>query len=304
MKNVFRIETISQLNDILGNEKAKHPLVSIINFDQFDTHNDERMLGAITSSFYTILLKNKCNARMRYGREYYDFQEGTLVCIAPEQILTMEEEEESTSDYNGWGIFFHPDLLRGTHLSQALKNYSFFSYATHEALHLSDKEKSILNNCINNIEEELDQNIDLHSQSVIVSNIELLLNYCKRFYDRQFITRKSNNKDILSKFEDVVNTYINSESIKTQGMLSVKYCAEKLHLSANYLSDLLKKETGKNAQDHISYQLIETAKNCLLISTDPVSEIAYGLGFEYPQYFSKLFKKKTGMTPNEYRRIN
>lgn len=240
---------------------------------------------------------------MKYGRQSLDFQDGNLICIAPRQILTMDTEIEMKEDRTGWGLFFHPDLLRGTSLANKMGEYSFFSYDVTEALHLSDKEKSILLDCINKIEYELDQNIDSHSQKLIVSNIELLLNYCSRFYGRQFITRKNSNSNIIAQVENILKEYFNSIRMREQSLPTVKYLSERVNLSAGYLSDLLKKETGMTAQDHIHYYLIEEAKNILLNSDQSVSEIAYSLGFEYPQYFSKLFKQKTGKTPGEYRAV-
>ncbi|HBH47019.1 MAG TPA: AraC family transcriptional regulator [Bacteroidales bacterium] len=305
MRDIFKIESIAQLNKLMQQDTTKHPLVTVVDFTKMDGYNTES--PKLTSSFYSVMLKNRCHSNLKYGRQYYDFEEGTLVFIAPEQVIEMENEPEPKEQEEpiiGWGLFFHPDLLRGTSLASKMRDFTFFSYDTHEALHLSEKEKQLLADIISKIEYELDQNIDKHSQSLIVSNIELLLNYCTRFYDRQFITRKNNNKDILAKFENIVINYFGSEEIKQKGLPSVKFCADKLNLSANYLSDLLKKETGKNAQEHIHYYLIEEAKNLLLSTHVTVSEIAYDLGFEYPQYFSKMFKKKTGMTPAEFRNLN
>ena len=201
-------------------------------------------------------------------------------------------------------MFFHPDLIRGTSLGNKIKEYTFFSYEVNEALHLSDKEKQTLWDCVYKLENELSENIDLHSQTLITSNIELLLNYCARYYDRQFITRKKVNTNLLTKFETILNSYFNSNDQLYKKLPSVKYFAELLFLSPNYLSDLLKKETGKTAQEYLHYYLIEEAKNNLLNTNDPINEIAFNLGFEYPQYFSKLFKSKTGMTPIAYRNMN
>lgn len=302
MSEVFHIETISALNQLLNQDKPKHPLVSVIDFSKVPGFGDGLM--KMSSGFYTVMLKNSCHGKMKYGREYFDFQEGTLICIAPNQVATIENDQNPAADVAGWGLFFHPDLIRGTSLGNKMKDYSFFAYEVNEALHLSDKEKQTLNDCITKIENELSENIDKHSQMLIVSNIELFLNYCLRYYDRQFITRKNNHKDTLIKFEQTLVAYFQSGNLKTLGLPTVKYCAEKLFLSPNYLSDLLKKETGKNAQDHIHYFLIEEAKQNLLRSNAPISEIAYELGFEYSQYFSKLFKAKTGMTPVEFRNLN
>lgn len=301
MREVFKIHSITQLNELLMQPKPTHPLVSVVDLSKIDYGLQANQRFA--SSFYTVMLKDHCQAALKYGRNYYDFEEGTLVFIAPDQVLAIEDESEDTRS-KGWALLFHPDLIRGTSLSVKIKEYSFFSYDSTEALHLSDQEKQILNECLNKIELELSQNIDHHSQTLIVSNIELLLNYCNRFYDRQFITRKAANQDMLSKFEKVLKSYFQSDELKTQGLPSVKFCANRLNLSPNYFSDLLKKETGKNAQEHIHYQVIEEAKNRLLLSGDTVSEIAYELGFEYPQYFSKMFKKKTGMSPAEFRKMN
>ena len=204
----------------------------------------------------------------------------------------------------GWGLFFHPDILRGTSLANKMSTYTFFSYETSEALHLSDKEKQILYDCVQKIETELEENMDNHSNNLIVTNIELLLNYCSRYYGRQFITRKNSNFDIVSQVERLLSEYFKTEQWKESGLPTVKYLADHIHMSACYLSDLLKKETRRNAQDHIHYHIIEEAKNTLLNSDSSISEIAYSLGFEYPQYFSKLFKQKTGQTPIAYRKLN
>jgi AraC-like DNA-binding protein len=302
MEQIVNIESISDLNRLLNQGSPKHPLVSIIDFGKVESYGVDN--AKITSDFYSIMLKNNCQGRMKYGREYYDFQEGTLLCIAPKQIATIENDSEKKESVVGWGLFFHPDLMRGTSLGKKMKDYTFFSYETNEALHLSETEKQTLQDCIGKIEHELAHNIDKHSQTLIVSNIELMLNYCLRYYDRQFITRVNSNKDILVKFEKVLTQYFDTDTLRQKGLPTVKYCAEQLFLSPNYLSDLLKKETGKNAQDHIHYYLIEEAKNNLLNSTSTVSEVAYDLGFVYPQYFSKLFKSKTGMTPAEFRQSN
>ncbi len=300
MNEIYRIENITQLNQMMNQTATKHPLVAVVDFSKvkdFDKSN-----AKITSSFYSVMLKEKCEGSIKYGRQYYDFQDGTLIFIGPEQVITMDIENKEEAE--GWGLFFHPDLIRGTSLGLKIREYSFFSYDTNEALHISESEKQTFVECLKKIEEELSLNMDKHSQTLIVSNIELLLNYCNRYYDRQFITRHTNNKGTLAVFETVITSYLDSDSIKTEGLPTVKYCADKLNLSPNYLSDLMKKETGKNAQEHIHFHLIERAKNQLLSSSGSISEIAYNLGFEYPQYFSKMFKKKTGMTPAEYRNSN
>ena len=301
MDSIVEIETISTLNKMLGQEESKHPLIGIIDFSKIDfsIHTSSK----VTTGFYTVMLKNLCPGALRYGRNYYDFQEGTLFFMAPNQVISLEDPDE-TQDVYGWGLVFHPELLRGTSLGTKMKDYSFFSYNVHEALHLSELEKEKLKEIVGDIETELNQNIDKHSKTLIVSTIELLLNYCNRYYDRQFITRTETNKDIIGDFEGLLDHYFESEELQKQGFPSVKFLAEQLHLSPNYLSDLLKKETGKNGTEHIQLHVIELAKDKLLSTSVSVNEIAYDLGFEYPQYFSKMFKKNTGMTPAEYRNLN
>jgi len=301
MKPIVQIKSISEINRFVKGV-TKHPLVAVVDFSKLDEHIDEDI--RISCDFYSIMFKNYCANKMRYGRQTYDFQEGSLVCIAPRQVLTMDSEIERNDNMIGWGLFFHPDLVRGTSLGAKMKDYTFFSYETSEALHLSDKEQQTLFDCISKIQSELEENIDNHSQNLIVSNIEVLLNYCSRYYGRQFITRKNSNKDIVSQVKTLLKDYFGNENLREKGLPTVKYLAEQAHLSSNYLSDLLKKETGMNTQDHIHYFLIEEAKNILLNSDGSVSEIAYALGFEYPQYFSKLFKQKTGTTPQEFRSLN
>lgn len=301
MKPIIHLSSISDINAFVQS-KTKHPLVAVVDFSKTDEYIEEGT--RISSDFYSIMFKNYCVNHMRYGRQSYDFQEGSLICIAPKQVITMDSEIEKKEDMMGWGLFFHPDLLRGTSLSSKMNDFTFFSYETSEALHLSEKEKQILYDCVQKIETELEENIDNHSQTLIVSNIELLLNYCSRYYGRQFITRKNSNSNTVSQVEQLLKTYFKSEELKNSGLPSVKYLADHVHLSAGYLSDLLKKETGLNAQDHIHYYLIEEAKNILINTDHSVSEVAYSLGFEYPQYFSKLFKQKTGQTPVEFRNLN
>ena len=253
--------------------------------------------------FYAIFLKEVKCGDLRYGRNYYDYQEGTLVFLAPGQVIGIDDNGEYFQP-KGRVLLFHPDLIRGTSLGRNMKDYSFFSYEVNEALHLSEQERGVIIDCLNNINEELNRGIDKHSKMLIVSNIELLLNYSIRFYDRQFITRENVNKDILSKFENVVNGYFQTDKPETIGLPSVRYCADQLHLSANYLGDLIKKETGKSAQEHIQLRLIDIAKEKILGTSKTVSEIAYELGFKYPQHFTRVFKKNVGYTPNEYRGIN
>lgn len=301
MEKIHHIENISDLNKVMGQKEPRHPLIGVIDFTKVDFNMHQSM--KLSTGFYTVMLKNLCPGEIRYGRNYYDFQEGSLFFMAPNQVISMEDPDE-TQDVYGWGLVFHPELIRGSSLSAKMKDYTFFSYNVFEALHLSDQEKARLTEILKDIEFELNQNIDKHSKTLLVSGIELLLNYCARYYDRQFITRTENNKDILANFEALLADYFSSEALQEQGFPSVKYFAEALHLSPNYLSDLLKKETGKNGTDHIQLHLIELAKDKLLSTSVSVSEIAYDMGFEYPQYFSKMFKKNTGHTPAEYRNLN
>ena len=301
MKPIIHLKHISEINRFVQS-KTIHPLVSVVDFSKVDEYLEE---GTRTSAdFYSIMFKNYCANHLKYGRQSLDFQDGSLICIAPRQVLEMDTEIEKKEDMLGWGLFFHPDLLRNSSLGAKMDSYTFFSYEVTEALHLSDKEKQILYDCVQKIENELQENIDTHSQTLIVSNIELLLNYCSRYYGRQFITRTNNNSTVVSKIEQVLKSYFKDGSIEENGLPTVKYLAEQVHLSPSYLSDLLKKETGMNSQDHIHYYLIEEAKNILMNTDKSVGEIAYSLGFEYPQYFSKLFKQKTGQTPIEYRNLN
>ena len=301
MKPIIQLHNISDINNFVKS-KTNHPLVAVVDFSKVDEYIEDGT--RLSADFYTIMFKNYCANKLRYGRQSFDFQEGSLICIAPKQVLIMDNEIEKKDDMMGWGLFFHPDLLRGTSLGNKMDDYTFFSYETSEALHLSDKEKQVLYDCVQNIEAELQENIDTHSQNLIVTNIELLLNYCLRYYGRQFITRKSGNSSTVNQIDQLLKAYFKSDKLAEIGLPTVKYLADNVHLSASYLSDLLKKETGMSAQDHIHYHIIEEAKNVLLNTDNSVSEVAYSLGFEYPQYFSKLFKQKTGHTPGEYRSLN
>lgn len=298
MKNiVYKVETISELHEIAGFDKPKHPLVTVIDYSKVDV-KDTPESGSFVCSFYSVNFKKHCS--FLYGRQTFDHQEGTLHCTAPEQIITFDRKKEAGST-EGWGLYFHPELIRNTTLGEKINEYSFFSYDEHEALHLSKQEKQTLLSILKQMENEYNTNIDQYSQELIISNIELLLNYCKRFYGRQFITRTNQNKDIIARFEQFITDYFNSGSSKSKGIPSVKYCAEAMNLSPNYFSDLLKSETGKNTQEHIHYYLLEKAKNLLVNSNLNINEIAYELGFEYSQNFSKLFKKKVGVSPTIYR---
>ena len=298
MEEIVRLENVSQYNALMGQETL-HPLVSVIDFSKTNPTKHTRMnLG-----FYAIFLKDVKCGDIKYGRNYYDYQEGTLVFIGPGQVVGIDSNGAYFQP-QGRALLFHPDLIRGTSLGHNIKDYTFFSYESYEALHLSERERQIIIDCLNKIDFELSHAIDKHSKTLIVTNIELLLNYCVRFYDRQFITRDNVNKDILVRFERLLDDYYQSEKPQTLGLPSVRYCADHLHLSANYLGDLIKKETGKSAQEHIQLKLMDIAKEKVFDTSKSVSEIAYELGFKYPQHFSRMFKKSVGYSPNEYRMQN
>ncbi len=302
MKDIFRINSISEMHEQLNLEKPMHPLVSIYKHDNIKP-NIELAGTPISIDLYQVMFKMCSPGTITYGRNHYDYQEGTLIFMAPGQVVTYDNIEEVDMT-GGWSLNFHPDLIRRSNLGKHIDNYSFFSYEVTEALHLSDQEKKTIAEIRDKIIHEYSMNIDKHSQKLIVSNIELMLDYCTRFYDRQFYTRENLNKDIISKFETVLKNYYNAGKPMETGVPSVKYCGSELNLSPNYLSDLLKKETGRNAQEHIHHFIVDRAKTTLLNSSDSVSQIAYSLGFEYPQHFSKVFKKKTGISPAEYRKVN
>jgi AraC-like DNA-binding protein len=300
MSQFIHLKSIADLSRLL-NKSDFHPLVAVVDFSNTTDHIEEET--RITTDFYSVMFKNYCKSALTYGRKSIDFDEGSLICMAPNQVITIDNEIEPRDNPMGWGLFFHPDLMRNTSLNSKMKDYSFFSYEMAEALHLSEKEKQLLYDCIVKIQSEVKENIDDYSQTIIVSTIELLLNYCNRFYGRQFITRKATNRDVLEKVETILRQYFSTET-PLNGLPTVKYLAETVHLSPGYLGDLLKKETGMNAQEHIHHVVIEHAKNTLLNTDQSVSEIAFDLGFEYPQYFSRLFKQKTGTTPLKFRNSN
>jgi AraC family transcriptional activator of pobA len=298
MEEIVNISSIAQYNTMRG-VTTKHPLVAVIDVSK------AQPIPAKSFNFglYAVGLKELNNGQLRYGRSHYDYQEGSLVFVAPGQMIGVQPGNELFAP-KGWVLLFHPDLINGTPLGKHIQNYSFFSYDVHEALHLSDKEQRIVMDCFSKIEYELDQNIDKHSKVLIASNIELLLNYCTRFYDRQFITRDNANKGILERFEYLLKGYFSSDKPRNEGLPSVAYCAEALHLSPNYFGDLIKKETGRSAQEYIQSKVIDVAKERLFDINKSVSEIAYELGFKYAQHFTRLFKQKVGITPNDYRMMN
>jgi AraC-like DNA-binding protein len=298
MDNMRRFETINDYN-VFNNDETLHPLVSVTDFSKASPRQGSLMYFG----FYTIILKDVVCGDLVYGRHTYDYQEGTLVFIAPGQIAGTKSNGEVYQP-KGHGLVFHPDLLHGSSLGKNIQDYSFFGYQSNEALHISERERKIVLDCFSKIKYELEHAIDKHSKKIIVDNIELFLNYCVRFYDRQFITRDNVHKGILERFENLLNDYYQTDKSQTIGLPSVAYCASELNLSANYFGDLIKKETGKTAQEYIQSKVIDVAKEKIFDVSKSVSEIAYELGFKYPQHFTRLFKQKTGHTPIEYRMLN
>ncbi len=298
MEEIVKIESVTAYNKMRGVETL-HPLVTVIDLSKAEP------MPAQTFNFglYAIFLKELNCGELKYGRNNYDYQEGTLVFIAPGQVMGVQPNVK-TFEPKGWALLFHPELIKGTTLGKHIQDYSFFSYDVNEALHLSEKERQMVLDCFEKIKYELQQSIDKHSKTLIASNLELFLNYCTRFYDRQFITRDNAHKGILEKFEELLNGYFASDKPQLLGLPSVAYCADQLHLSANYFGDLIKKETGKSAQEYIQAKLMDVAKEKIFDNSKSVSEIAYKLGFKYPQHFTRLFKQRIGHTPNEYRMLN
>ena len=306
MKQTIEIRKVSELHRMAALPKPKYPLISVIyNRDIKTIPNIQGV--KIINHLYTIIFKSSSIwSPFSYGRSTYDHEEGTLVFTAPGQVMEFEHEisELDQIDTDGWSLVFHPDIFRKSNLSDKIKKYSFFQYDSNEALHISEQEKASLEDLLEKIVQEYSQMLDRHSQHLIISNIELFLDYCLRFYDRQFFSRANLNSDTISRFERLLINYYKSERADQHGIPSVEFCAKKLNLSPNYLTDLLRRETGKTTLEHIHYFLIERAKNSLLNSSEPISSIAYSLGFEYPQHFSSLFKSKTGFSPREYRHLN
>jgi AraC-like DNA-binding protein len=281
---------------------ALHPLVSMVDLSEGDW-TLRKKVDAVRYHFYAVFLKQGQQCILTYGRQNYDYQDGTLVFVGPGQVVNIANLDTSVKP-SGSALLFHPDLLRGTTLGNGIDKYSFFSYELHEALHISQRERQIVLDCFDKIRYELSQGIDKHSKGLIVSNIELFLNYCIRFYDRQFITRDTVNLGIIEQFEASLHAYFKTEKAKELGIPSVSYFADQQRLSPNYFGDLIKKETGKSAQEYIQAKVIEVAKGKIFDPDKSVSEIAYELGFKYPQHFSRMFKKETGFAPSEFRSLN
>jgi len=298
---MIRVKTISDFHEMANLPRPQHPLITVIDIGNLQPPMAEGIVTRIFD-FYSISMKKNFHIKMRYGRQPHDFNDGALHFMAPGQVLTIEYEKDHVHNPSGWMILFHPDLLWNTSLAKTIKRYEFFNYDVNEALHLSDKEEGIITGIAKNIEQEYYSNIDKFSQSVIVAQIELLLTYAERFYQRQFITRKISNHEILNRFEDLLNQYFNSGALVQQGLPSVTFIADSLNVSPNYLGDLLKSLTGQSTQQHLHDKLIELAKEKLSTTNLSVSEIAYELGFEHLASFSKLFKTKTNLSPLEFRR--
>jgi len=298
MEKITKIENVDVYNKLRGVETL-NPLISIIDLSTANAIATQNLNFGV----YGVFLKELKCGEIKYGRNYYDYQEGTLVFISPGQVIGVQPNATKLKQ-KGWALIFHPDLIKGTLLGKHIQDYTFFSYESKEALHLSEKERQIVIDCFEKIQDELAQNMDKHSKTLIASNLELFLNYCTRFYDRQFITRDNVNKGILERFESLLNDYFSSDKPQTIGLPSVGWCAEELNLSANYFGDLIKKETGISPQEYIQTKVINVAKDKIFDIDQSISQIAYNLGFKYPQHFTRLFKQKVGMSPLEYRNLN
>ena len=296
MDKILNLDSVDLYNKLYGLETL-NPLVSVIDLNKATSSVD---LIRFNFGINTLYLKLEKACDIKYGRQTYDYQEGTIVCFAPEQTAETNPTTDKVQ-VNAHGILFHPDLLRGTSLGKSIKKYTFFSYEVNEALHLSEEERSIVMDCLKIIRMELEHGVDKHSKTLLVNHIELLLNYCMRFYERQFITRGKTNRDVLTRFENLLDEYFESALAEQDGLPTVKYFADKLCLSSNYFGDMFKKETGKSPQEYIQEKVIELAKERISDTADTVSQIAYSLGFQYPQHFCRLFKKRVGYTPSEYR---
>ncbi len=296
MDKILNLDSVDPYNKLYGLETL-NPLVSVIDLNKATSSVD---LIRFNYGIYALYLKLEKACDIKYGRQTYVYQEGTIVCFAPGQTAETNPTTDKVQ-VNAHGILFHPDLLRGTSLGKNIKKYTFFSYEVNEALHLSEEERSIVMDCLKIIRMELEHGVDKHSKTLLVNHIELLLNYCMRFYERQFITRGKTNRDVLTRFENLLDEYFESTLAEQDGLPTVKYFADKLCLSSNYFGDMFKKETGKSPQEYIQEKVIELAKERISGTADTVSQIAYSLGFQYPQHFCRLFKKRVGYTPSEYR---
>lgn len=296
MDKIVNLDNVDRYNQLYGFETL-HPLVSVVNLNEATRGVDTIRLNY---GVYALFLKLEKACDIKYGRQMYDYEEGTIVCFAPGQTAETTPTVDRIQT-NAYGILFHPDLLRGTSLAKAMKKYTFFSYEINEALHVSEEEQAIILDCLKIIRKELEHAIDKHSKTLIATYIELLLGYCMRFYERQFITRSKTNRDVLTRFEQLMDAYFEGGTAERDGLPSVKYFADQLCLSPNYFGDMLKKETGKTPQEYIQEKIIDVAKDRISGTHDTVSQIAYSLGFQYPQHLCRLFKRRVRCTPNEYR---
>lgn len=299
MKTPIKVSSIHAMHQALGLKKPSNPLISVFSFN--DVHlKSETILSAVITDFYVVALKKDCaGGKFKYGQQYYDFDEGIMYFTAPQQVLQFEDV--LLNEVEGFVLVVHPDFLQGYPLASKVKDYGFFSYTANEALFLSEKEEKSIMDIIENIEQEIDANMDSFTQDLLVSNLDLLLKYCDRFYNRQFLTRKKVNNDLLSKLETLLDEYFKDDQLIVSGIPTVHFVAEKLNLSANYLSDMLRVQTGQTTQQHIQNRLIDKAKELLSTTDMSVSEIAYQLGFEHPQSFHRLFKNRTSVSPLEFR---
>ena len=295
MTTIVKTDSIYEYNQLLG-LKTLHPLVSVIDLSKCKPMRHMRH----TFGFYAVFLKEVKCGDIIYGRQKYDYQEGTVVCMAPGQVAGCEDNGEVFQP-KGKALLFHPDLIHGTSLGRHIKEYTFFSYESNEALHLSESERKVFTDCLQQIQTELEHDVDRLSKRLITKNIELLLDHCLRFYERQFVTREKVNNDILTKFENVLDNYFANKASLRNGLPTVKYCAGEVCLSPNYFGDLIKKETGHTAQEYIQSKIINISKERILDTSKSITQVAYELGFQYPQHFTRVFKKAVGMTPNAYR---
>jgi len=300
-KSIIHSKSINDLHKNMGMDAPSNPHISIIDTKVL-TYGKDSVGNRFSSDLYCIAMKDS-NCGIDYGRNHYDFNEGVLIFTAPNQIITLTKPQK-LNEVEGWMLYFHPDLIRKHPLGKTIDKLSFFYYEVHEALHLSKNEQQTLNQISSLISSEISERIDTHSQNVLASHIELMLSYSKRFYDRQFITRSTNNLDVISKVEQLLRDYMSDMILYSENPPTIKYLSDHCNLSPNYLSDLLSRETGRSALDHINDAIIEKSKSILLNTDDSISGVAYSLGFNYPHYFSRLFKQKTGITPNEYRQLN
>jgi AraC-like DNA-binding protein len=295
-----RIKTISEYHQVMGLPKPEHPLISVINFDLIKRLPYDESINVVFD-FYSISLKRNFNGKMKYGQQEYDFDEGIMFFISPGQVFGMEIDKGSPLTHSGWLLLIHPDFLWHTSLAKTMKQYEYFNYSVHEALFLSEKEETTIIGMMQSMEQEYRSNIDKFSQTIIIAQLELLLSYAERFYQRQFITRKIANHQILNRLEEILTAYFSSDTLLKRGLPTVQYIADTLNISPSYLSGSLKMLTGQSTQQHIHDKLIEKAKEKLSTTSLSISEIAYELGFEHPQSFSKLFKTKTELSPLEFR---